>query len=158
MSQQKYNKTVQIQVTIIPKQLGRELTVIIRIVLRIHEFSYNNQSSIIFSGFKISWICENTWSAHQMIPEISNSESMIFFANFFNWGQNWPKIASINQRPDQYTYQVSVYLPSISILIIILSILIFKYWYWYFLFQKRTEILILQYCFSHQYQYFSIYF
>ena len=25
------------------------------------------------------------------------------------------------QRPDQYTYQVSVYLPSISILIIILS-------------------------------------
>ena len=62
------------------------------------------------------------------------------------------------QRPDHYTYQVSVYLPSISILIIILSILIFKYWYWYFLFQKRTEILILQYCFSHQYQYFSIYF
>ena len=31
------------------------------------------------------------------------------------------------QRPDHYTYQVSVYLPSISILIIILSILIFKY-------------------------------
>ena len=28
MSQQKYNKTVQIQVTIIPKQLGRELTVL----------------------------------------------------------------------------------------------------------------------------------
>ena len=27
LSQQKYNKTVQIQVTIIPKQLGRELTV-----------------------------------------------------------------------------------------------------------------------------------
>ena len=69
---------------------------IIRIVLRIHEFSYNNQSSIICSGFKISWICENTWSAHQMIPEISNSESMIFFANFFNWGQNWPKSASMN--------------------------------------------------------------
>ena len=64
----------------------------------------------------------------------------------------------LEQRPDHYTYQVSVYLPSISILIIILSILIFKYWYWYFLFQKRTEILILQYCFSHQYQYFSIYF
>ena len=34
---------------------------------------------------------------------------------------------SLNQRPDHYTYQVSVYLPSISILIIILSILIFKY-------------------------------
>ena len=31
------------------------------------------------------------------------------------------------QRPDHYTYQVSVYLPSISILIVILSILIFKY-------------------------------
>ena len=58
------------------------------------------------------------------------------------------------QRPDQYTYQVSVYLPSISILIIIISILILKYWYWYFLFQKCTEILILQYYFSHQYQYF----
>ena len=65
---------------------------------------------------------------------------------------------NLNQRPDHYTYQVSVYLPSISILIIILSILIFKYWYWYFLFQKRTEILILQYCFSNQYQYFSTYF
>ena len=63
---------------------------------------------------------------------------------------------TINQRPDQYTCQVSVYLPSISILIIILSILIFKYWYWYFLFQKRTEKLILQYYFCHQYQYFSI--
>ena len=77
--------------------------------------------------------------------------------------QTLPDVAKLNnhdykQRPDHYTYQVSVYLPSISILIIILSILIFKYWYWYFLFQKRTEILILQYCFSHQYQYFSIYF
>ena len=50
--------------------------------------------------------------------------------------------------PDQYTCQVSVY-------VLILSILIFKYWYWYFLFQKRTDILILQYFFSHQYQYFS---
>ena len=64
----------------------------------------------------------------------------------------------LSQRPDHYTYQVSVYLPSISILIIILSSLTFKYWYWYFLFQKRTEILILQYCFCHQYQYFSTYF
>ena len=34
---------------------------------------------------------------------------------------------TIYQRPDHYTYQVSVYLPSISILIIIHSILIFKY-------------------------------
>ena len=51
----------------------------------------------------------------------------------------------------------TVYLPSISILIIIFSILIFKYWYWYFLFQKRTEILILQYYFIRQYQYFSIF-
>ena len=34
--------------------------------------------------------------------------------------------------------------------------MIFKYWYWYFLFQKRTEILILQYYFCCQYQYFSI--
>ena len=33
--------------------------------------------------------------------------------------------------------------------------MIFKYWYWYFLFQKCTEILILQYSFYHQYQYFS---
>ena len=66
--------------------------------------------------------------------------------------------SDINQRPDQYTCQVSVYLPSISILILILSILIFKYWYWYFLFQKRTEILILQYYFYHQYQYFPIFF
>ena len=61
-----------------------------------------------------------------------------------------------NQRPDHYTCQVSVYLPSISILIIILGILIFKYWY--FLFQKRTEILILQYYFYRQYRYFSIFF
>ena len=58
------------------------------------------------------------------------------------------------QRPDRYTYHVSVYLQSISILIIILSIFIFQYWYWYFLFQKRTEILILQYYFYSQYQYF----
>ena len=34
--------------------------------------------------------------------------------------------------------------------------MIFKYWY--FLFQKRTEILILQYYFYCQYQYFSIFF
>ena len=66
-------------------------------------------------------------------------------------------ITGLNQRPDHYTCQVSVYLPSISILILILSILIFKYWYWYFLFQKRTEILILQYYFYCQYQYFSIF-
>ena len=39
---------------------------------------------------------------------------------------NWPALY-IYQRPDHYTYQVSVYLASISILIIILSILIFKY-------------------------------
>ena len=71
---------------------------------------------------------------------------------------HWLSVALVLSRPDHYTYQVSVYLPSISILIIILSILIFKYCYWYFLFQKRTEILILQYCFSNQYQYFSIYF
>ena len=50
-----------------------------------------------------------------------------------------------------------VYLPSISILILTLSILIFKYWYWYFLFRKCTEILILQYYFYGQYQYFSIF-
>ena len=81
--------------------------------------------------------------------------------NLFNleWAhQRKNKVSSLlmqlKQRPDQYTYQVSVYLPSISILIIILSILIFKYWYWYFLFQKRTEILILQYYFYRQYQYF----
>ena len=52
-------------------------------------------------------------------------------------------LCSMYQRPDHYTCQVSVYLPSISILI--LNILILKYWY--FLFQKRTEILILQYYF-----------
>ena len=60
------------------------------------------------------------------------------------------KYSRIRQRPDQWP----LYLSSISILITILSILIFKYWY--FLFQKCTEILTLQYCFSHQY--FSIYF
>ena len=65
---------------------------------------------------------------------------------------HWDLVLCICQRPDQYIYQVSVYLQSISILIIIL---IFKYWYWYFLFRKRTEILILQYFFCHQYQYFS---
>ena len=68
------------------------------------------------------------------------------------------KDCSTKQRPDQYTYQVSVYLPSISILIIILSILIFKYWYRYFLFQKRTEILIIQYYFYCQYQYFLFFY
>ena len=36
-------------------------------------------------------------------------------------------VSNNNQRPDHYTCQVSVYLPSISILILILSILIFKY-------------------------------
>ena len=62
-----------------------------------------------------------------------------FFKMEFFWNCHCSWIScTIYQRPDHYTYQVSVYLPSISILIIILSILIFKYWYWYFLFQKRT--------------------
>ena len=92
------------------------------------------------------------------------SQDDLFWRN--NWGTLQGKrhsyqiqpgsFGDFKQRPDHYTYQVSVYLRSISILIIILSILIFKYWYWYFLFQKRTEILILKYWFSHQHQYFSI--
>ena len=65
---------------------------------------------------------------------------------------------SQKQRPDHYTYQVSVYLPSISILIIILSIFIFKYWYWYFLFQKRTEILILQFFWNTDTDTYSVFF
>ena len=83
-----------------------------------------------------------------------------FWSHFFFSRRFFQKIMSlcymISVQEQFLTETWPVHLSSISILIIILSNLIFKYWY--FLFQKCTEILILQYYFYHQYQYFSILF
>ena len=62
------------------------------------------------------------------------------------------KVRSSNQRPDHYTYQVSVYLPSISILIVILFWFsntdtsyfknILKYWYFSIVFLISISIFL----------------